>query len=370
MKKREFLKVFSVGTIGAFAFSSITWSCFSSDPSHRLINWAWIHPTGSSDSANSTQEWKKLFNNLRKWNIDHALLLTQTNSIIEQVLPVAKQEGVELHAWIIALNWPDKNTMREHPQWYVVNGKGESCIDKPAYVIDYNWLCPTNPEVVEFLKKRTEELCSYDGLAGIHLDYIRYPDVVLAPEHKAKYDIPQDDLIHPQFDYCYCELCRSQFKKLSGMDPLTIPDQATNEAWLNFRFDSLTNLVNEIYDSVHKSGKILSAAVFPTPNLSKFRVRQDWLKWKLDYVMPMMYHRYEGQPVEWLETATREGVEALAGKIPLFSGLHLAQLKPQELGLATSLSLKAGASGIVLFTGNTMNEEYWKYMKEGLNSYK
>jgi uncharacterized lipoprotein YddW (UPF0748 family) len=370
MKKRDFVKVLSAGTIGVFALSALSLSCTGSDRKRGLKNWAWIHPTGSADSASSIEEWKKLFGNLKKWGIDYALLLTETNSIIEQVLPVAKQAGIELHAWIIALNWPDKNTMKEHPEWYVVNGNGESSVDKPAYVDDYNWLCPGNPEVLEFMQKRIRELCAYNELAGVHLDYIRYPDVVLAPEHKAKYNIPQDDLVHPQFDYCYCEVCRSRFKKLSGMDPLTIEDQATNEAWLNFRFDSVTNLVNELYDTVHKSGKILSAAVFPTPNLSKFRVRQDWLKWKLDYVMPMLYQRYEGQPVEWIETATREGVEALAGRIPLFSGLHLALLNPQEFGLATSLSLKAGASGIVLFPGNAMNEDYYKYMKEGMESHK
>jgi len=78
--------------------------------------------------------------------------------------------------------------MNEHSSWYVVNGKGESSIDKPAYVDDYNRLCPSNPEVVEFMKKRVQELCAIDGLAGVHLDYIRYPDVVLAPEHKAKAD--------------------------------------------------------------------------------------------------------------------------------------------------------------------------------------
>jgi hypothetical protein len=37
-------------------------------------------------------------------------------------------------------------------------------------------------------------------------------------------------------------------------------------------------------------------------------------------------------------------------------------LTPQELGLASKLSIKAGADGIVLFTGNKMSEEYWKYM--------
>ncbi len=366
MKKRQFLKVFSVATVGAMALSSGVWSCAGADSKHKLKNWAWIHPLETADPAHSADEWKKLLNNLKKWGIDSALLLTQNTKIIGEVLPIAKEAALELHAWIIALNWPDKTTMKEHPSWYVVNGKGESCIEKPAYVDDYNWLCPSNPEVIEFMKKRVQELCVIDGLAGVHLDYIRYPDVVLAPEHKAKYTIPQDDLVHPMADYCYCEVCRSQFKKLSGMDPLTIPDQATNQAWLNFRYDSVTHLVGELYDVAHKGGKVLSAAVFPTPYLSKFRVRQDWIKWKLDSVMTMIYHRYEGQPVEWIETATREGVEALAGKIPYYSGLHLAQLTPKELGVATKLSLKAGASGIVVFPGNKMDEAYWRSMKEGL----
>ena len=362
MKKREFLKVFGVGTVGAIALSSVAWGCVGAEHKKGLKNWAWIHPAEPSDPSQAAEGWKKLLTNLRKWKIDSALLLTQNNSIIADVLPIAKQCGIELHAWIIALNWPDKATMQEHPSWYVVNGNGESSVDKPAYVDDYNWLCPSNPEVVEFMKKRVLELCSIDGLAGVHLDYIRYPDVVLAPEHKAKYNVPQDDLIHPGSDYCYCQVCRTQFKKLSGLDPLTLPDQATNPEWLNFRFNSVTNLVNELYDVAHKSGKALSAAVFPTPNLSKFRVRQDWVKWKLDYVMTMIYHRYEGKPVEWIETATREGVEALGGKTHYYSGLHLLQLTPKELGLATKLSIKGGADGIVLFPGNKLDDEYWKYL--------
>jgi len=364
MKKRDFLKILGTGTAIAFALPSGAWSCIGSNRTHGSKNWAWVHPNEPSDQAKTSDEWKKLFDNLKKWGVDAVLLLTRINSMVEQVLPIAKRAGIELHAWIISLEWPDKNTIKEHPQWYVVNGKGESCLKKPAYIDDYRWLCPSNPEVLEFLKKRVAELCSYNELAGVHLDYIRYPDVVLAAAHRAKYDIPQDDLVHPQFDYCYCELCRSQFKKLSGMDPLTLPDQSTNEAWLNFRYTSLTHLVNKIYDIVHKSGKMLSAAVFPTPELAKMRVRQDWVKWNLDCIMPMGYHRYESKPVEWIGTATREGVEALTGKFPLYSGVHLSQLTPQELGLAANLSLKAGASGIVLFTGNKMSDDYWKYIRK------
>lgn len=364
MQKRHFLKTITYGTAGILAFSYGLSGCLGPGRKAGQKNWAWVHPKEPPDAAITTDEWKKLLSDLKKWGIDSVLLLTRTKSIIEEVLPLAKEAGIELHAWIISLEWPDNSTMNAHPQWYVVNGNGESCIEKPAYINDYRWLCPTNPEVIVFMKNRITELCLYHELAGVHLDYIRYPDVVLASAHRVKYDIPQDDLVHPQFDYCYCDLCRSGFKQLSGVDPLTLKDQATNEAWLNFRYNSLTKLVDELYDTAHKGGKILTAAVFPTPELAKMRVRQDWVKWKLDCVMPMIYQKYENKPVEWIGTAVKEGVEALGGKFPLYSGLHLSQLTPVELGLAANLSLKSGASGIVLFTGNKMNNDYWTYLRK------
>lgn len=365
MKKRDFIKILGIGTTGTILLPGSTLGCTAvSKPVWK--KWAWVHPNEPPDTAKTDGEWKWLLGKLKEWGVDSVLLLTRTKAILDQVIPIAEQEGIALHAWIASLEWPDENTMKEHPSWYVVNGKGESCIDKPPYIDEYRWLCPSNPEVIEFMKGRIKELCAYSELAGIHLDYIRYPDAVLAAVHRVKYDIPQDDLVHPQFDYCYCELCRSKFKQISGIDPLTFPDQATNEAWKKFRYDSITHLVGELYDTVHYYGKELTAAVFPTPELAKFRVRQDWVNWKLDAVMPMIYQRYESKPVAWIETATKEGVEALAGKFPLYAGLHLTQLTPEELGVATRLSLKAGATGIVLFTGNNMTDYYWKCM-EGKN---
>ena len=57
-----------------------------------------------------------------------------------------------------------------------------------------------------------------------------------------------------------------------------------------------------------------------------------------------------------------------SGKVPYSRGVHLSYLTPKELGLAAKLSLMGSASGIVLFTGNKMDETYWKYMgKEFIN---
>jgi len=371
MKKRDFIKVLGAGglALSGLAVAPGFAGCKSRDyNASGRKTWAWVHPNEYPDTAKTTDEWKWLFGEFNKWGLKDVLLLTRKKDIIDQVLPVAVEADINLHAWIISLEFPDEATMKSHPAWYVVNANGESCIDKPAYISDYKWLCPSNPEVHEFMKSRVSDLCSYSELAGVHLDYIRYPDVVLTPFHRAKYDIPQDDLIHPQFDYCYCQNCRDRFKQVEGIDPPDLPDPLTDEKWLKFRLDALSGLVNELYDTAHIHNKLLTAAVFPTPEISKFRVRQDWVNWKLDVIMPMIYQRYESQPVEWIGQATEESVGALKGRMPLYSGLHLAQLTPEELKEATLVSLNAGASGVALFTGNKMNDYYWQCMNLAIKS--
>lgn len=369
MKKREFIKIIGAGGLVISGFGFAPWLAGQKSIRQKKDGsklWAWVHPNDFPDTKKTTEEWKWLLGNLKEWGIADILLLTRNNEILDQVLPVASRFDIDIHAWIISLEYPDEKIMQNHPSWYVINANGESCIDKPAYINDYRWLCPSNPEVIGFIKERVSMLCNYNELAGIHLDYIRYPDVVLAPYHRSKYDIPQDDLIHPQFDYCYCETCRAGFKQAEGIDPLSLPDTLTNEKWLKFRLEALSNLVNEISQTAHGSKKLITAAVFPTPEISISRVRQDWAGWDLDAVMPMIYQRYESQPVEWIGRATREGVDALHGRIPLYSGLHLSQLTPEELGMAYRLSTDAGAMGVSLFTGNKMNGYYRQCMDKTL----
>ena len=97
----------------------------------------------------------------------------------------------------------------EHPEWYNVNRNGDNSWDHPAYVGYYRFLCPSRPGVHEFLQKRVRELSAFD-VDGVHLDYIRYPDVILAESLQPHYDIVQDKE-YPQYDYCYCDVCRAGF---------------------------------------------------------------------------------------------------------------------------------------------------------------
>jgi hypothetical protein len=88
-------------------------------------------------------------------------------------------------------------------------------------------------------------------------------------------------------------------------------------------------------------------------------VRQEWTKWTVDAVLPMVYHAFYKQDVPWIERATREGVEALGGRIPLYTGLYVPDLSPPDLARAARYALAAGANGICVFEGNTLTPDHF-----------
>ena len=105
---------------------------------------------------------------------------------LEKLLPLAKEEGLEVHAWVHCMPCNIERIIREHPEWYTVNRNGDSSRDKPAYSNHYKFLCPNRPGAQEFVCTTIKELAQMDGLDGVHLDYIRYPDVILAKALQVK----------------------------------------------------------------------------------------------------------------------------------------------------------------------------------------
>ncbi|MFA5302683.1 MAG: hypothetical protein WC395_08360, partial [Bacteroidales bacterium] len=137
---------------------------------------------------------------------DHAAIY-----IIETALPYAQKYGIELHAWIWTINRTEMNLRNAHPDWYQVNALGESCLDIKLYNREhYRWLCPSRPETAQYLKDRVSELAQIEGLTGVHLDFIRYPDAILPYGLHESRNVVQDR-VYPLWDFCYCDVCRANF---------------------------------------------------------------------------------------------------------------------------------------------------------------
>jgi uncharacterized lipoprotein YddW (UPF0748 family) len=200
-------------------------------------------------------------------------------------------------------------------------------------------------------------------LKEIHLDYIRFPDVVLPEGLWSDYGIVQDRE-YPQYDYCYCPHCRQQFAAHSGKDPLEMDHPEDDPEWRQFRYDQITGVVKQLSDYCHQGGKQLSAAVFPGPSTARKLVRQEWEQWPLDRVMPMLYQRFYLAPLGWIGDQTAEGVRSIEKeKTTLYSGLYIPGLNPVDLQTAFRECLEGGATGICLFNYESMTPLHWEALR-------
>ena len=345
MDRRSFLKSAGAGALGLAAARPLRALAEEAPvaPVQKPRNWAWgrILPDWDADRT------ARSYDDAVESGIGAVVM---GGRVDDDAIRLARARDVQIHHWRWTLCRGGK-LVEEHPEWYAVNRKGESTADKPPYVRYYHFLCPSRDEVVEYLVKDYAEASAREGLAGVHLDYVRYPDVILPRALWKKYDLVQDTEL-PAFDYCYCAVCRKAFQAAHGEDPLALPDPPASETWRRWRLDRVTRLVNEIAKVVKPLGKQLTAAVFPTPTIARRLVRQDWPRWDLDAVLPMAYHTFYEQPVAWIEDAVREGVTALAGKRPLYPGLYLPVLADDADDAAAVAAARAGgASGIALFGG-------------------
>ena len=355
MDRRQFLAALGAGAaaLRAQAFALPGEESAAQAPAVTK-NWTWLRGD-SVGRGFSPDTWRRSLARMKSFGID-AVLVGGTPEFYRRAVPVAAAEGLELHAWMFTLMRGEHVAL--HPEWYAVSRRGVSTAVKPPYVDYYKFMCPSRDEVRQAVLSTVRDLAQVDGLWGIHLDYIRYPDVILPIALWPKYNLVQDRE-YPEFDFCYCAVCRERFQKQSGVDPLALPEPAANEAWLQYRYDTITRVVREVASAAHAANKRVTAAVFPTPAIARRLVRQDWAKWDLDAVLPMVYNGFYKEDVAWIERATREGVEALHARMPLYTGLYVPDLRPADLARAAERAFAGGAQGISVFEGNTLTPEHW-----------
>jgi len=290
----------------------------------------------------------------------------------KRVGALVEKAGMEFHAWIPTMVQGKNPKISE--DLYSYNRNGESALDKPAYVPYYTFLCPSKEGSYDFLASLYGSVAAVPEIDGIHLDYIRFPDVILAEGLWDKYGLVMDKE-YAEYDYCYCDRCTGDFMEKTGIDIKAAADDAPQvQEWKQFRYDLITNLVGRLAKVVHEKDKKINAAVFPGPTIAKAKVRQEWNKWDLDAVYPMNYNDFYLKGAEWIGEVVKEEVASVNSTIPIYSGLFICPnpenksnendpenhgLLPSELETAIRVSMENGATGICLFTPERMKPEHW-----------
>ena len=355
MNRKSFLKKFGTGTVGLTALQSMPFQVANAFQGRtwNSQNYAWVSNHNGSDD-----ELRIRLELMKNAGLDGILPSGQ----YEKWLGLAEEFDLDVHAWFVTLQrGGDEWLIENHPEWFMVNRNGESSVTNPAYVDYYKWLCPTRPEAQEYILNKVDEILKLSEIKSVHLDYIRYPDVILPIQLQPGYGIVQDKE-YPQYDYCFCDACRSKYENLYGEDPMDLENPTENETFSQFRYNQVTHLVNQVAMKVHNHGVKLTAAVFPTPDIARSLVRQNWPDWNLDAVFPMQYNHFYHKPVSWIGQAAAEARKELPATTEMYSGLYVPEMTPVEVSQAYEYAMENGANGICIFSDHSMTQEHWDYL--------
>lgn len=338
--RRKFIKT---AGIGLAALQIVPKQAISHEKRNPLLFdfWLWARPNDSESESTL----KKRYQSYREAGVRGIFFENYSKKHFQ----IAKEYGLETHRWMWTMNRGEKELLEKHPEYYAVSRSGKSCATHPPYVGYYRFLCPSHPDVPKYLEEKAREQLEKEDVDGLHLDYIRYPDVVLPINLWENYQLDQSTEL-ADYDFCYSKFSKDAFLKETGIDIDKVERQDQNLSWRSFRYRQITKVVNQICLAAKDYKKPVTAAVFPTPDLARRIVRQDWPNWNLSAVFPMIYHGFYKEPIHWIGTAVSEGVTALNNKYPLYAGLYLPDFKNLlELKESIILAKENGAAGISLF---------------------
>ncbi len=374
----HYQKPISMKIISSLIFTVLFISCLAveaqnvdngfSDQTFYFTAWGDVNK-GANNGKASEEEQRARLKRLADAGITD-LLPNASTERLKELIPLAKEYGIRVHAWLWMMNIGGLEEAQKHPEWYSVNALGQNCRDYDPYVSYYNFLSPFSEGAREFIKSRVKQKAEIPGIASVHFDYIRYVDVILGADLQKKYKhkggpLVQDRILD-EYDFGYHPNARKKYKEIFGIDPMELEDRKENPAWQQFRMNAITSLVNECVDLCHEKGVATSAAVFPFPQLAREYVRQDWGHWNLDTFFPMAYKKDHQGNVGWVGFTTQEGVRDLEEGQDLITGILTGHYGDNYDDFENAI-IKAhdnGAKGISFFTAGSLDDRHIAIIKK------
>jgi uncharacterized lipoprotein YddW (UPF0748 family) len=230
--------------------------------------------------------------------------------------------------------------------WLAVSRKGKFASEIET---GFHYFCPSRPEVREYWLQIYEHMINHYGVKNLQLDYIRYPGE------------PWTN------DYCYCSVCRENFKKQYNADPLDITPSGNPDMWEKWdRYRE--NNVNTFVEAVHNKFPNInsSADVVPDQDYSLKTKKQNWSKWldkdwlKTVYIMAYTSDvELVGSYIDYMSDKIKDSQRGVAGLGP-YAGMK-AEILIEEIELARI----KGIDGSCLFIYNALSDEQKYALRKG-----
>ena len=284
------------------------------------------------------------------------------------LLERAGEAGLRVHAWVnvlsLARNREAPILTQLGPGIVLSDREGRSLLDYPDFEVPeperryYRmgtpglYLDPAAPGVAEWLTETFAELVArYPALDGLHLDYIRYPDVLpFAPGSRFGVGL----------DFGYGADTRARFERETGKRAPLGDSLANADAWDDWRRERVSTLVRDVAAAARarRPGLALSAAVWTYADRAYFVLGQDWRAWleqgSLDFAVPMAYTR-DDRVLRY--QAEHFAGRPDAGRIWVGLGTWLFASDPARALAQIALVRRAGVRDVALFSYDSIATE-------------
>ncbi len=222
---------------------------------------------------------------------------------LRELIGAAHAAGLKVHAWVNVLSLArnrDALLLEDlGPDVVQMDRHGRSLLDYPGFEVPQPdrrtlrmgtpglYLDPAAPGLAPYLAAVYAELLQrYPGLDGLHLDYIRYPDVL---------PISPGSRFGVGLDFGYGAATRARFQAETGLEA-PFGDVTQNASrWDHWRRERVREVVTSIASQARatRPGLEVSAAVFSYMDRAYLSLGQDWRGWLedglIDLAVPMSY---------------------------------------------------------------------------------
>lgn len=270
----------------------------------------------------------------------------------------AEKKDIRVHAWLnmLCLSQNDKaNVISKFGDGILTRDQhGRTPLSSPRdqwdkYYIreDQLFLEPGDWRIRDYVSSVAEEVVKkYPGLAGLHLDYIRYPSAVPF--------IPGSRFASHGLYYGYTDVNILAFKKATGLDPRTMEGTPENfRKWDAWHRDRVSLIVREVSKRARaiSPDMLISCTTVASPERTYYVTCQDWTRWLnekiVDYTTPMNYS--EDPSIVELNSKAMLGA-AQGKKMHMGIGAYMLKNKIDELEKQILAVKKLSPAGIILFS--------------------
>ncbi len=284
--------------------------------------------------------------------------------VLESFIRIGHENGIEVHAWVhnffVGFYYKDGRNYH-NPVFAEERFKDKYLLDRGGnenfyYTANGNYwffLNPNDRECRDLILNVYEELITNYDLDGLHLDYIRYPELNMVDGGP--------------YDFGYNQDIIDGFAKKTGIktDPRKLVEgSADHQKWVQYRCDIITSFVGEVYDLVNKLDKDLwlSGATYPDIALFKQTIFQDVVTFAEKGYFDELYSMSYGVDNAYVLETVNGYLEVTKDRMFYTAGLaaFLETTKENFAYQLTEVDI-AGADGVAVFALANIGPDSYQY---------